>query len=1131
MTSSSNGPIDVGLVRRSPALVGHLIVAGMAAAVLAIVTVAQAEVLARAVSRLAIERHHDDLRTAFVVLAVIALVRAATAWTVERSAGRTMVAMRRGLRTDVVDHAAVDADRAAPGLASREATVATSGIDQLEPYVRAYLPALFVAVAVPLAAGLRILSVDWISAAIVVVTVPLIPIFMILIGLMTEQRTQRQWAMLQRLSGHFLDVMEGLPTLRLFGRASAQADQVRRVSEQYRDTTVKTLRIAFLSAFVLELLATLSVAIIAVEIGLRMANGGFDLRDGLVVLLLAPECYLPLRRVGAGFHAAQAGRDAAADLDEVLERPVLLGGDRPVGRIAAIRVRGLDVDRPGRPNLLGGLDLDLRPGEVTAVVGPSGTGKSTTLTALRGRLAERQGSIEIIDADGTADVSLLDVEQWADAVAVVDQRHDTVADLVVDEVRAASTADAATVTTALDELGLIDYEQARTTQLSGGQRRRIQVARAVVAVRSGRARVVLADEPTAHLDAGHAAAVIAALVDLARRHDAIVVAATHDPALADVADHVVDVAPLDAPRRSATEPRSSDPQAPSTTAPLVVPSSTRVESTPVSTWTAIRRVLAVARPARRRLVMATFFAVMAEASTLGLAATAAWLIVRASEMPPLAALSVAVTGVRGFGIGKGVFRYVERLTSHDAGLASLSELRSTLVDHLATVAPEGVPGWSRGDVAQRVVHDVDRLLDLFVRLIVPVVALASTVTASVIVMAVIDPVAGAAVAVVALTVGVAAPMLELANERRIGPAITDARSRLASITLSTTEHLDALVAHRLLDVRRADIDAAGDEVDRWEQRRTRARSVSAAVVAAGPVTMAALVLVLVGRGYGPDSAMSAPVLGLLILWPLTIGEVAAGLVDALRSGPEVAASARRVTEVLTLRSPHAVIADDASGAETSVEATDGPPRLVTSAAIARWPGSAEQHGPYDLDLAPGSVTSVVGPSGVGKSTLAAMLVRFALLDGGDYGLAGQSVRALDPTIVQRHVVWLEQQPWIGDTSVRENLRFARPGATDEELVDALRIVALDTWVAALPRGLDTTLGRGGAAISGGEAQRLALARGLLSSHEIVVLDEPTAHLDASMAAEVHESVITALSGRTVLTLGHAATGAHVIPLG
>ena len=1118
MAPGSNGPIDVGLVRRSPALVGHLVAAALAAGVLAVVTVAQAEVLARAVSRLVAERRHDDLTTAFVVLVVIAMVRAAIAWAVERSAGRTMAAMRRGLRTAVVEHAAADADRAAPGLAAREATVATSGIDRLEPYVRDYLPALFVAVAVPLAAGLRILSVDWISAAIVVVTVPLIPVFMILIGSMTEQRTRRQWAMLQRLSGHFLDVMEGLPTLRLFGRASAQAERVRSVSEQYRDATVRTLRVAFLSAFVLELLATLSVAIIAVEIGLRMASGGFDLRDGLVVLLLAPECYLPLRRVGAGFHAAQAGRDAAADLHEVLDRPVLSGGDQPVGRVDAIRVRGLDIDRPGRPALLGGLDLDLHPGEVTAIVGPSGTGKSTTLAALRARLAGRRGSIEVSGPGGEVEVTALDVEQWADTLAVVDQRHDTVAPLVADEVRAGSSVGDAEVSRALDELGMAEYGQARTDQLSGGQRRRVQVARAVVAVRTGRARVLLADEPTAHLDDHHAAAVIAALVDAARRHDAIVVVATHDPALASAADHLVDLVGTATPFGSGTEPAA--PFVSEEDSPSVVPSTTGVASTPVGTWPAIRRVLAVARPARRRLLFAAFFAVMAEVSTLGLAATAAWLIVRASEMPPLAALSIAVTGVRGFGIGKGVFRYVERLTSHDAGLASLSELRTTLVDHLSRVAPEGVPGWGRGDVAQRVVHDVDRLLDLFVRLIVPVVALATAVTASVIVMAVLDPVAGIIVAAVTLVVGSIAPLLELRRERSIGPGLTDARAALASATLSTTEHLDALVAHRLLDRRRADIDAAGDEIDRWERRRTRARSVSAAIVAAGPVTMAASVLLLVGGAYGPDSTMPAPVLGLLILWPLTIGEVAAGLVDALRSGPEVAASARRVVEILDLRSPHTTITGGGDD-PPALGGAGGPQRLLTSAALARWPGSAELHGPYDLELHPGTVTNLVGPSGCGKSTLAALLVRFSLLESGEYTLGDRSVREVDPSTVQRHVVWLEQQPWIGDTSVRENLRFARPGATDDELLDALRTVALDRWIVALPHGLDTELGRGGAAISGGEAQRLALARGLLSAHDVVVLDEPTAHLDRAMATRVGDSMIAALRGRTVLRLGHA----------
>ncbi|MEZ5298052.1 MAG: ABC transporter transmembrane domain-containing protein, partial [Ilumatobacteraceae bacterium] len=395
MTAGPNAPLDPALLRRAPALARHLVVAAIAAATLAIVTVAQAEILARAISQLVAHPRHDDQGTAVVALLAIGAVRAVSAWVVERSAGRTMATIRLGMRSAVLAHAAADADRTTPGLAAREATVATAGIDRLEPYVRDYLPALCVAVTVPLAAGLRILSVDWISAAIVVVTVPLIPVFMVLIGLMTEQRTQRQWAMLQRLSGHFLDVMEGLPTLRLFGRARAQAEQVRSVADRYRGATMRTLRVAFLSAFALELLATRSVAVIAVEIGLRMANGAFGLHDGLVVLLLAPECYLPLRRVGAGFHAAQAGRDAAADLDQLLERRSLTGGDRPIERVDSITVRALDVDRAGRPGLLGELELDLRPGEVTAVVGPSGTGKSTTIAALRGRLADRRGDVVV----------------------------------------------------------------------------------------------------------------------------------------------------------------------------------------------------------------------------------------------------------------------------------------------------------------------------------------------------------------------------------------------------------------------------------------------------------------------------------------------------------------------------------------------------------------------------------------------------------------------------------------------------------------------------------------------------------------------------------------------------------------
>ena len=235
------------------------------------------------------------------------------------------------------------------GSPSREATIVTAGVDQLEPYVRQFLPALMLAVAVPLLAGARILFADLLSAVLIAVTVPLIPVFMVLIGRMTERRTARQWAVLQRLGGHFLDVIEGLPTLRLFGRAEAQRDSVHEVSEQYRATTMGALRIAFLSALALELIATLSVALIAVEIGLRLAGGSLQLETALVVLLLTPECYLPLRRVGASFHAAQSGLDASDDLHGLLRTADAASGrHRAAPTDGALVLRDVALRRGGR---------------------------------------------------------------------------------------------------------------------------------------------------------------------------------------------------------------------------------------------------------------------------------------------------------------------------------------------------------------------------------------------------------------------------------------------------------------------------------------------------------------------------------------------------------------------------------------------------------------------------------------------------------------------------------------------------------------------------------------------------------------------------------------------------------------
>ena len=1120
------GPVDVRLLQLVPALRHHLVVVGVVAAVTAVAVVVQAGVLAGGLTDL-VQRGDVDggLARLAIALTVVAVVRGGAVAVTEWSAGRAMAATRARVLEAVLDHAEVDGDRASSGLASREATIATTGADELEPYVRQFLPALMLAVAVPLVAGVRILTADLLSAALVAVTVPLIPIFMVLIGRMTQRRTQRQWATLQRLGGHFLDVVEGLPTLRLFGRADAQRESVHRVSEQYRSTTMGALRIAFLSALALELIATLSVALIAVEIGLRLASGSFELYPALVILLLAPECYFPIRRVGASFHAAQAGLDASDDLHELLDRPTLPVGTRPAPRAGTVELRGVELRRNGR-RVIEGLDLDLVPGTVVAVIGPSGIGKSTLIEAVRGRLLERSGAITVDDID----VGDLDPDSWADRLAVIGQRLVASTSTVAAAVRAGTGVSPDELSAALAAVGLGDLDAGgrRLEELSGGQLRRVQVARAIVAVRSGRVSIVLADEPTAHLDADAADAVWRALDGLAREHGAAVLAATHDERA--VADHVVELHSAAPTVPTAVGPAAPVNRLPDVEAFEVTSLPARDPATPVQSlgdearpvessrtfswesvpqsWRAVQRVMAMARPARRRFAGATGLGIAAEASTLGLAAFAAWLIVRASGQPDLAELSLAILAVRAFGTGKGVFRYGERLATHDAGLRALSEIRASVVDRLARIAPAGIPGWERGDLLQRVVADVDRLLDLFVRVLGPMVAVVVTAGSAAVISLVLDVRAGLVLLGGLAVVAVIVPGATVVTESSIGSSITDVRSRVSARVLAHTERLDDMIADRTAPANRRRIGELDTERTRYERRRTTARALTGAIIAAGPLATVILTLLVVDPG-----SVAAPILGVLVLWPLAVVELAGSANEAAATVPTVSASAQRVLAVLDTPDP----APATSAAATALG--PGPPWITLDAVTARWPGTgADAVGPVSLGVPPASRHLIVGPSGSGKSTLAAVLVGFLPPASGDYRLDDVCVAAVAD--VRRSVTWIQQVPWLADSTVRENLRIADPEADDEALDEVLRAVRLSAWLNHLPHGLDTHLGRGGAAMSGGEAQRLALARVLLADQRVVVLDEPTANLDRTTADAVMTTVLERCAGRTTIVLGH-----------
>ena len=489
----------------------------------------------------------DVMRSVWVLVAVVAarvVLSYAGETTAQSSAATAKSQLRMALLTHVVGLGPVWLAGQGEG---ELATVSTRGIDALDAYFARYLPMLVLAVTVPIIGGVAILTQDLLAAVIVAFTLPLIPVFMILVGRYTQGRVDRQWRTLGLLSGHFLDVVSGLPTLAIFGRAKAQAASIRRIGDAYRRATLKVLRVSFLSSLVLELLATLSVAMIAVSIGLRLVGGTMDLKAGLVVLILAPEVYLPLRMVGANFHAAAEGLGAAERVFDVLDTPLPATGTRtdlPDPARVPLTVEDLTVTYPDRDSpALSGLSLSIEPGRTTALVGPSGCGKSTLLAVLLGFVAPAGGRIRL----GDVDLAEADSDAWRARIAYVPQRphlltmslRDNVAlgapDAADDDAVVLGALAAAGAGELVDELpeGLDTMLGEGGRGLSVGQQRRVAVARALLRD----ADLLLLDEPTAALDVETEAEVLAAVRAHAEGRTVVVVA--HRESLVELADVVV----------------------------------------------------------------------------------------------------------------------------------------------------------------------------------------------------------------------------------------------------------------------------------------------------------------------------------------------------------------------------------------------------------------------------------------------------------------------------------------------------------------------------------------------------------------------------------------------------------------
>ncbi|MFE2472249.1 thiol reductant ABC exporter subunit CydD [Streptomyces mirabilis] len=1115
-------PIDPRLLRYARATRFFLMaVVGLGAAGAALV-IAQAMLIAEVVVG-AFQHGHSasELRTPLVLLVVVAIGRAVVSWLTELAAHRASAAVKSELRGRLLERAAA----LGPGWLSGQRTgslvaLATRGVDALDDYFSRYLPQLGLAVVVPVAVLARIVTEDWVSAAIIVVTLPLIPVFMALIGWATRSQMDRQWRLLSRLSGHFLDVVAGLPTLKVFGRAKAQAESIRRITGEYRQATMRTLRIAFLSSFALELLATISVALVAVTIGMRLVHGDMDLYVGLVVLVLAPEAYLPLRQVGAQYHAAAEGLAAAEEIFSVLETPVPTTGSlvAPEGEIG---FEGVTVRYPGRSgDAVSDVSFTVEPGETVALVGPSGVGKSTLLNVLLGFVEPVAGRVRI----GGVDLAEADVEEWRSRVAWVPQRPHLYAGSIAENVRLARLdADDAAVRRALADAGALEFVDALPdgvgtvlgedgSGLSAGQRQRLALARAFLADRP----VLLLDEPTASLDGATEAEVVAAVHRLAVGRTVLLV--VHRPALLEVADRVVRLEAAASVVATGSVHGEGVKELP-TVEPEGVPAAATEEAhaAPSRRGGVLARVRATAGPRSGRFTLALLLGSLALGSAVGLMATSGWLISRASQQPPVMYLMLAVTATRAFGIGRAVFRYAERLVSHDAVLRMLADTRVAVYRRLERLAPAGLRTARRGDLLSRLVADVDALQDYWLRWLLPAGAALLVSAASVGFTAWLLPEAGAALAAGLLAAGVGVPLLTGAVARRAEHRLSPARGALATRVTDLLTGTAELTVAGALPTRTAEARRADTVLTRIASRAATATALGDGLTAlATGLTVAATALV--GAQAVAGGRLSGVAMAVVVLTPLAAFEAVLGLPLAVQYRQRVRRSAERVYEVLDAPDP-------VREPEVPQPAPASPFPLRVQGLRARHAGQdRDALAGLDLTIEQGRRVAVVGPSGSGKTTLAQVLLRFLDAEAGTYTLGGTNAYGMDGDDVRRLVGLCAQDAHLFDSTVRENLLLARKNATEAELRDALARARLLEWADGLPDGLDTLIGEHGARLSGGQRQRLALARALLADFPVLVLDEPAEHLDLPTADALTADLLAATEGRTTLLITHRLAG-------
>ncbi|MBW4031979.1 MAG: thiol reductant ABC exporter subunit CydC [Acidobacteria bacterium] len=1069
-----------------PGGIRTLAVIGALSVIRAVAFVLIAESLAGSIA--AIANGTGGWREATVIGAVGVLLRAGSSWAIGTISVRHAIREKSRLRTQV-------AERALRGGADsgEVAVLATTGLDDLDDYFGSVIPAAISAVVVPVVLGARILSVDWLSALIVALALPLVPLFMILIGMHTRDRTDAAAGELSRLANYLVELARGLPVIVGLGRVEEQSRALDGIQRELRRRTSTALRVAFLSALALELIATLSVALVAVTLGIRLLSGNVDLGTALLVLLLAPDCFGALREVGTAFHAAQDGTAALRRVKQlVMDVPARLGGtfaDQVV--VSDLAVSYDDRSEPA----LRQLSATFPRGAVTAVVGASGAGKSTLLAAI----ADDLGSGSRVSG------RIRGVDPLRMAVAA--QAPAFFGTTVRTELELAAGLDS-DVDAAMASLGLGALAESRPSELSPGEARRLAIARALLRVDAG-ATTLLLDEPTAHLDEENVARVIEALRSLPPAVVTIVV--THDPAVIELADRIVAIpAPVNE-RASAARPVA--PAAPEPPAPA----NTRApEMTPTA---AAPTLVALFRAAAWRWALAIGLGVIATALGLALTSVSAWLIVRAAEHPAIMYLLVAIVGVRFFGLGRSVARYAERLVTHSAVFAASDAIRLRV---WAAIAARGA-GARRlregGGAIDYLVTSLDTLRELLPRVVVSILVGALSMVGVIVTVALVDPAAAPLVAVVLTGVAISAVLLSRRAERAAGAERIAARGQLVVVTASLADAASDLRSNGLGPRVLREFGAADHRLAELDRRASWSAGLGAAVMSWGTAGLAIL-LPAWSMSAGASASASAETVAVVSLLVLASLDPLTELFGGIQRAPALRAVLAHLRPFL--------VAAPAESADRSI--SDRIDSVHLDSLAAQWP-DAPLPVFHDVtgEIPRGRWLIVDGPSGSGKTTLLTLLLGALRPSSGHILVDGMSLTTVTKSDWRRRIAWAPQEAHVFDSTIRGNLLLARDHddrPEDSELLAVLDRVGLGPLLARSAEGLDTRVGVSGGSLSGGERQRLAVARALLGRAEILLLDEPTAHLDEATAAAMMADLRAAASDRFVVLVTHRLTDRH-----